>query len=514
MLKNFQMSSSSIYSMSREKNATTKSFLAAPRSRIYHSSFSTMDLPNYTVVNYAAFNYAGFACIAIVVFLTSTQPFYIKEVIGIEPKPGSSKDSKIGHIVGGLGFFDEIVSMSTAPLLGSLNDQLSSLGFAGARVIQSFSFVVIALALLGYALNRNLIPMMFILRGVFAFGVTGCMSMVTVMLNQLSMSNFEFAKLWGAQHGHLEEGVTPRRNGKLAAVMGVATGLGAIFSVSTLVTLPVKFAELSDLKSGLKSSYIVVMVFALVSFAILFAFLYKPQEQARESRQFLKEGINFAKSSKEAQLAFVGAFVARSTTVATTLYIPLVVYNWYYNIGECKSKDNWAGKLTCYDGYIFSAILTGVAQTVALVSAPFWGYLGDSCRVGKFRTLTFAGLLGVVGNFGLSLVTTKTNYNPKTVWCFVNVSIIGLSQIGLIISSMSILSGIEEAHQIMGSLSGLYSFAGGLGIMIITLVGGLIADVWILGPFFILGAFNVVLLVVCLRRDKLMRLEGGERLVE
>ncbi|KAI5905877.1 hypothetical protein K4G60_g5148 [Candida parapsilosis] len=435
---------------------------------------------NYTVWNYIAFNYAGFACIAAIVFLTSTQPFYIKEVIGIEPKPGSNKDTKIGRIVGGLGFFDEIVSMSTAPILGAVNDILNSQGLAGARIIQSFSFIVIALALFGYALNRNLIPTMLILRGVFALGVTGCMSM-------------------------------------FAAIMGVATGIGAIFSVSTLVTLPVKFSEWSDMKSALAGSYIVVMVFALVSFAILFIFLYKPKVEPESIHHghFLKEGIQFSKHSKEAQVAFVGAFVARSTTVATTLYIPLVVYNWYYNVGECKSKDNWAGKMTCYDGYIFSAILTGVAQTVALVSAPFWGYLGDSSRVGKYRTLALAGLFGVLGNFGVSLVTTITNYNPKTVWCFLGVSVIGLSQIGLIISSMSILSGIEDAQQIMGSLSGLYSFAGGLGIMIITLIGGLLADVWVLGPFFILGVFNVVLLMICLKRDGQVVYEEEEvRLVD
>lgn len=80
---------------------------------------------------------------------------------------------------------------------------------------------------------------------------------------------------------------------------------------------------------------------------------------------------------------------------------------------------------------------------------------------------------------------------------------------------MSILSGIEDAQQIMGSLSGLYSFAGGLGIMIITLIGGLLADVWVLGPFFILGVFNVVLLMICLKRDGQVVYEEEEvRLVD
>ena len=78
---------------------------------------------NYSVINYLAFNYAGFACVAIIVFFYST--IFIKEIIGIDPTTATSttstsknsKDGKIGHIVGGLGFIDELTAMIVAPLL-------------------------------------------------------------------------------------------------------------------------------------------------------------------------------------------------------------------------------------------------------------------------------------------------------------------------------------------------------------------------------------------------------------
>ena len=129
---------------------------------------------------------------------------------------------------------------------------------------------------------------------------------------------------------------------------------------------------------------------------------------------------------------------------------------------------------------------------------PIWGYLVDARRIGKCNTLGLAAIVGMIGNFGLSLIHSYSSntYNPKTFICFFMISIIGLSQIGLIISSMSVLSGIPNAHDIMGSLSGLYSFCGGIGIMIISSLGGYLSDHWILGPFFILGLFNVALLVV------------------
>ena len=40
---------------------------------------------NYSVINYLAFNYAGFACVAIIVFLSSTQPFLSKKSLALIP---------------------------------------------------------------------------------------------------------------------------------------------------------------------------------------------------------------------------------------------------------------------------------------------------------------------------------------------------------------------------------------------------------------------------------------------
>ncbi|KAI3407131.2 hypothetical protein KGF56_000033 [Candida oxycetoniae] len=488
---------------------------------------------DYSVLNYFAFNFAGFACIAIVVFLTATQPFYIKEVIGIEPKPGSSKDSKIGHIIGALGFFDELTSMISAPFLGGLIDKLNALGFGGSRIVQSSSFLIIVISLFGYAvINRSLIPDMFIFRCLFAFGVTACMSTVTVTLNEVTSSDFSLKMLsfWtkNSRGEHPQETadlphdsavVRSKKNGGFAGILGMCTGIGAIASVCILIPLPVEIVDWTgtSAKQGLKYSYLVVALFALVSMLILYRFLYSTgssviQDAARGHTQtywkMIREGFEFSKNSRDARLAFAGAFVARATTVATTAFIPLVVYNFYYSKGECKNSS-WSEKDSCYEGYKFAAILNGVAQTVALVSAPLWAYLVD--RFGK-NTIAIASGLGAFGSLGLSCNTNFEKYNPKTVSCFFFVSVIGLSQIGLVICSMSTLSGISNAHSIIGSLSGLYSFCGGIGIMVIILFGGIIADSWILGPFFVLGLFNLTLLGICFfyKKERQQRIADDE----
>ncbi|KAK6455646.1 major facilitator superfamily domain-containing protein [Scheffersomyces xylosifermentans] len=478
---------------------------------------------NYTPLNLIAFNFGGFACIAIVVFLASTQPFYISEVIGI------TADDKIGSIIGTLGFTDELVSIASSAFVGTLTDKLNNLGFRGSRLIQSSGFLVISLSLFGYGvLSKNIYPDLLFFRSIFALGVTSCMSMVTVMLNELSNSDFHFKKFifWKQlpnlielddvlETGNRNE---DKKNGKYAALIGISTGLGAIFSVSFFLSLPIKLMNRNTdwtLKDGLKASYLIVAVFAIIAFAFLFTFLYNGNKKVTEEAEgevllgsnvedseeklpylsLLYKGIQISKVNQRVQLSYIGAFVARSTTVTTAVFIPLLVYNYYYKHGECKSID-YPNKKNCSDGFIFSAILTGVAQTIALISSPLWGYLIDTERVGKFRTLMIAALIGVLGNYGICLIGTTRNgvYDPHTVACFVMVSLIGLSQIGIIITSMSVLSGLSHNTSHMGSLSGLYSLSGGIGILIITKVGGIWSDYWILGPFFLLGTFNVVLL--------------------
>lgn len=75
--------------------------------------------------------------------------------------------------------------------------------------------------------------------------------------------------------------------------------------------------------------------------------------------------------------------------------------------------------------------------------------------------------------------------------------LVGVSQMGIIMSSMSLLGGVvKDTRDLIsiGSISGVYSLFGGVGILLLTLIGGEWSDRWILGPFMLLGIFNAVLL--------------------
>lgn len=448
--------------------------------------------------------------------------------------------SKIGAIIGSLGFVDELTSVVTAPVLGTLCDRMDNaiaVGrmpriVGGAKMIQCLGFFVIGVSLIGYGELGSNKGQLFVLRSVFAMGVTACLSMVTVMLNELANSDFTL-RFWTRHHRyaavdgaladevmHEEEtpervsdeigdidGPNERKNGKYAAFIGISTGLGAVFAVSCLLTLPINLVDWLSLsiKDGLQFSYLIIGSSSLVVAFVLLLFLYDSTKQDASVVpqdlmgyfKLLHNGILLSKDDFRIQLAYIGSFVSRSTTVANSVFIPLLVYNFYYKSGQCDSDHDVPSKQTCHDGYVFAAILTGVSQTVALCSAPLWAYLIDNPRIGNVRSLFVSSAFGMAGCFGLCIMGSGSKvYDPRTVGSFVIVSFIGLSQTGVIITSMSFISSLKKTStsvNTIGSISGLYSLSGGIGILIITKLGGMWSDYWILAPFFVLGLFNVVL---------------------
>lgn len=500
--------------------------------------------PRYRGRNLAAYNFAGFSAIALVVFLLATQPFFLTDVLRLPSE-------RLGATIGTLGVVDEVVVVVCGPLLGALTDKINCWAAAatrvpsGPRVVELASFVVLGAALAGYGgAARTVFPDLWWWRAVFAVGAAGTMGTMTVMLHEANNSDFEWSRVgFGRARGPEAErflgadgpedsggaaessplaAPRARKNGRLAALLGVATGLGAVFSVSFFLTLPVHLSNhFPDLTraASLRSAYMVLGAVACAAGVVVFLFAYDCVDQRKHHSaaaaaptvgylQLLRQGFEASRHSRDVQLAHVGGFVARATAVATSVFIPVMVYKFYSAIGACGDAPELSTppKTDCYDGYIFLAILTGVAQTVALVSSPVWGLVADMRRWGSRTTLVAALVCGMAGCFGLCLSGSAADvYDPRCVSCFVLVSLIGLSQIGTVISSMSLLSDVgahdlSKGHQVIGSISGIYSLCGGVGILLITAIGGRWSDSWVFGPFLLLGAFNVVLIAVATRK--------------
>ena len=225
-------------------------------------------------------------------------------------------------------------------------------------------------------------------------------------------------------------------------------------------------------------------------------------------------------------------------------------------------------KTHCREAYVLAAELTGVSQLVALIFAPVFGFLADRLRRFNVPLLT-AALTGTGGYIGLAFLASPQVKGPHgTHWIFVIMALLGISQIGAIVCSLGLLGrclvdlqtedtpperafpdpvpradvhdsntnnatqsidppdegyteeGAERTplihrrepsqNHLKGSIAGVYSLAGGVGILLLTKAGGLLFDkVSPVAPFVMVSAFNLLLLAVgivsgifTIRKDK------------
>lgn len=357
------------------------------------------------------------------------------------------------------------------------------------------------------------------------------------------------------------EAVQPgTRNGKGAAMVGIATGLGACFGAFVLLPIPAMLQRNSHGKvspsSALKISYYIVGGIALLVDAIMLFGLHNDRtkkimywitgrvpeadkvalgmnraedglmnngnshdannnnnnniivEETSSLSYFslLKQGFSVALEDPQIALAYCGGFVARSTTVATVMFIPLLISMNFRRSGRCSLPGDddlptSGGQLkdTCERAYIISSAVTGVCQTTALVFAPIWGYTSD--KFGRKATSLVASIIGIAAYIGFAVSASsdsafgsKSGSSKATITVFVFGALMGVAQIGTIISSMSLCTDTKRYNS--GSIAGVYSFCGGMGILVLSKLGGKLADYWPGAPFMIVAVFYIVLSVI------------------
>ncbi|KAI9894068.1 MAG: hypothetical protein M1814_004838 [Vezdaea aestivalis] len=357
---------------------------------------------------------------------------------------------------------------------------------------------------------------------------------------------------------------------KVAGVVGTFTGLGALLAVGVFLPLPARFIK-SGVSAGqaIADAYYVVAGIALVVSLFCLVGLRglhgqaQPTVTTKEERNgfgviqslenykdLFMEALLLGRKDSNVSLAFLGGAVARASSVGISLFIPLYIHNYFLTSGRCNGKlkpGEGAGgaKKDCPEAYILSARteLTGVSQLAALIVAPLIGHLSASPSSARFNIpLLLGSAFGVVSYILFPFLSSPLpSVNPSV---FVLSIFIGLSQITAIVCSLGLLSrGIhsttaetaaraEEAETapllndtyatspakrmprctskayLKGSVAGLYSVAGGAGILLLTKLGGWMFDASSSGaPFWILAGFNGLLLVAGVLKGLLARTE-------
>ncbi|EFR02025.1 hypothetical protein MGYG_05027 [Nannizzia gypsea CBS 118893] len=520
--------------------------------------------------------------IAFLVFMNSAVSFVVTDLIKLEHGHGNA--------VGTLGFADELLALVACPLWGLISDRI------GARYVSTIGYFIVAISLVLFVQARNVYPQLLLGRLLFCLGGSAVATMVTALLPAIT-ANHDISKCpapgvavtplvsspnsTNVSCGSPGTGEASRvRSGssapRLAGYVGMFTGCGALVALLLFLPLPVRFQKAGySPAQAIKFSFYIVGIVALVisvvcffglrglqgdegkSLKSLLGFIERGKTSEADERLHASSGksANTSPRSYLAQLvvalkagltnyniglAYVGGFVARSSSVGISLFIPLYVNEYYRRSGLCHETGTSSRvhllssspgdiKKSCPRAYVIASILTGVSQLVALLCAPLFGYLSDKSRRYNFPLLVGA-LLGFLAYVILGLLPGPRITSAAI---FVDMAFIGISQISAIVCSLAILSSgingilpgadniqhetpaeipadmprdratadngnrsletINESTPLVsrnmhttslpqsfihvkGSIAGMYSLWGGAGILILTKVGGILFD--------------------------------------
>ena len=368
-------------------------------------------------------------------------------------------------------------------------------------------YTIVGLALLLFVQANNVYPQLLLARLFFSIGGAATATMVTAILpsmtapavkTEASTSSVHNVQVYGHNSSpsvSSELTITPERMQlpsakspseqkssahsssptRLAGLVGVFTGLGALLALGIFLPLPTWFQKL-QIGPGPAIVYTYYTVGAVALLVAVFCFLGLRHLKGEEGKNWraimgsnkrpeidptgtphfaywklLLESLRLGFSHSLIGLGYLGGFVARASSVGISLFIPLYVNQYFINSGICKvdhTNDPADIKFRCREAYILAAQLTGTSQLVALLTAPVFGFLADRYR--RFHIpLLIAALAGIVGYISFAALrspeSSGTHGNPGV---FVIVSLLGVSQIGCIVCSLGLLGrgilGLEQ----------------------------------------------------------------------
>lgn len=283
---------------------------------------------------------------------------------------------------------------------------------------------------------------------------------------------------------------------RLAGLVGVFTGCGALVALAIFLPLPAQFSHRDGITQGqaVADSFYVVGSVSLVVACLCFFGLrelsgeegkgwnllvgnsvssdYEPlasEESQRAARppflpywRLLLDSTALGFADAQIGLGYLGGFVARASSVGISLFIPLYVNAFFIRNGFCQGSPNDPSpelKKECRAAYVLAAELTGVSQLVALVCAPLFGYFSDRYR--RFNVpLLVASVSGIIGYTAFANLDspepTEIEGRGGSPVVFLIISLIGISQIGAIVCSLGLLGrgvlGDEGGYNLSGQL--------------------------------------------------------------
>ncbi|KAF4967186.1 hypothetical protein FSARC_5219 [Fusarium sarcochroum] len=541
--------------------------------------------------------------ISFLVFLNSSVSFVITDLIG--QKEG------VGDVVGTLGFVDELVALVACPGWGLVSDRLgvrwvavigyAVIGVSLALFVQAKTiYPQLLLARVLFAIGASAAATMVtaILPSltddssddedeakariealqIAAATATPRHSVAFSIESDATITPDRYTQSVSTEPSTTDTNDNAAgRPSKLAGFVGLFTGCGALVALTLFLPLPARFGEDKDTTpaEAVSYSFYVVAIVALAvsifvaiglrnikgeegkGWKVLFGLKHEHERSdgnGRERRKLtpylhlMKDSVFLGFVDSRIGLGYVGGFVARASSVAISLFIPLFVNTFFISNGFCKGSPHDSSpelKEECRAAYVLSSILTGVAQLMGLICAPVFGYLAS--RTGRINyPIVVSTVFGIIGYTILPQLSSPeikdVDGRGGSPAIFLVVSLLGISQIGAIVCSLGSLgrgvlavelprtarpeallqpdeheSADDESRPLInittdkeavsrirlkGSIAGVYSLYGGFAILLLTKLGGFLFDRLSNGaPFYMMAIFNAVLLAFSLGMD-------------
>jgi MFS family permease len=143
--------------------------------------------------------------------------------------------------------------------------------------------------------------------------------------------------------------------------------------------------------------------------------------------------------------------------------------------------------------------ILAISYMASLLTAPVFGIMSD--RINRVSALAITLFIGAVGYGGTYLVDDP--FSLGSIACLI---LIGMAEVGCIITS-GVLIAEQAPDRLRGSVVGVFTLTGAVGILIASVVGGYLFDHWMkTGPFVFFGMISLLVMIwALLLRTRLAR---------
>ncbi len=410
--------------------------------------FIGMDLaPGVGGFNMGTFYWACLTGILLSTFVPQMQPYLLTENLRI-PESGQ------GVISGNLSFWGEVAIILMVGLWGTLSDRI------GRRPVMALGYLIMTGGILLYPRAESYGELV-VARLAFATGVAAYSVMIVTLIADY---------------------VSDSSRGKATGMLGFFNGVGALITVMVLLRLPAMFQDAGQtpVEAGYSTYHIIAGMTFLTALLMWFGLSkHESRQENHESNLFKlgREGLLAARDPGIA-LAYAASFVARGNLAIVGTFFTL----WLANHGTAELGMSRA------DALAKAGMIIAITQSMALVSAPFFGILTD--RINRVSALNLTLFLAFLGYGGTVFV--ENPFGMGMIACGI---LIGMSEVGCIITS-SVLIAQQTPARIRGSVIGFFNLTGAVGIMVASKVGGELFDSWReAAPFMMFGGFALLVLL-------------------